>query len=293
MSLQLADAEVGDISDIVNTERYPIHDSGHVQLQALIDHARAELAVDGCCLLKNFLRPEVLEQARLEGQALSDKTFYSVRKVNAYFTEDDPSLPAEDPRRTFMERTSGFVTRDMIAPDAIIHRLYVSPMMKRFISACLGEPEIFEYADPFAGLVINVMPEGTQQPWHFDTNEFIVSMMTQKPEAGGLFEYAPMIRSRMAENLGAVGQVVRGEDRSRVKYLELNPGDLQIFKGRFSVHRVTRVEGAVERNTAIFAYSEQPGIIGRAERTKQLYGRLSEAHLQAERSRVRSDQLLD
>ncbi|MGH8409076.1 MAG: HalD/BesD family halogenase, partial [Pseudomonas sp.] len=173
MSLQLADAEVGDISDIINTELYPIHDSGHVQLQALIEHARAELAEDGCCLLKNFLRPAALEQARLEGLALSGKTFYSVRKVNAYFTEDDTSLPHDDPRRTFMERTSGFVTRDMIAPDAIIHRLYVSPMMKRFIGACLNEPEIFEYADPFAGLVINVMPDGTEQPWHFDTNEFI------------------------------------------------------------------------------------------------------------------------
>ena len=135
MSLKLADAETGDISDIINTALYPIHDSGHVQLQALIEHARAELAEDGCCLLKNFLRPEVLEQARLEGQALSGKTFYSVRKVNAYFTEDDASLPQDDPRRTFMERTSGFVTRDMIAPDAIMHRVYVSPMMKRFIGA--------------------------------------------------------------------------------------------------------------------------------------------------------------
>lgn len=75
MSLQLADAEVGDISDIINTELYPIHDSGHVRLQALIEHARAELAEDGCCLLKDFLRPEALERARAEGQALSGKTF--------------------------------------------------------------------------------------------------------------------------------------------------------------------------------------------------------------------------
>jgi hypothetical protein len=293
MSLLLADAEVGDISDIINTERYPIHDSGHVGLKALIEHARAELAEDGCCLLKDFLRPEALIKACQEGQALSGKTFYSRRMVNAYFTEDDASLPPDDPRRAFMERTSGFVTRDMIPPDNIIHRIYVSPMMKRFIGACLNEPEIYEYADPFAGLVINVMPEGTEQPWHFDTNEFIVSMMTQQPEDGGGFEYAPMVRTRTQENLGAVGAVVRGEDRSRVKKLELNPGDLQIFKGRFSVHRVTRVEGPVERNTAIFAYSEKPGIVGRAQRTKQLYGRLSEAHLQAERNMVRSDTLID
>ncbi|PPC73991.1 hypothetical protein C4K68_28140 [Pokkaliibacter plantistimulans] len=291
--LRLADAEIGDITDLVDTELYPLHDFDSVRLQALIEHARAELAEDGCCVLSGFLRPEALAQAGVEGQQLSPKTFYSRRLVNVYFTENDPTLPEQDPRRTFMERTSGFVTRDMIPPDAVIHRIYVSPMMKRFIAACLNEEVIYEYADPYAGLVQNVLPTGTQQPWHFDTNEFIVSMMTQKPEQGGMFEYSPMIRSRTEENLEGVGRVVRGEDRESVKILELNPGDLQIFKGRFSAHRVTQVAGSRERHTAIFAYSEQPGIIGRAERTRQLYGRLSEAHLEAEARKVRSDALLD
>lgn len=293
MLQRLADAQTGDITDLIDTHRYPLHDCDAPELKALIEHARAALAEDGCCLLKDFLRPEALRAACEQGQSLSGKTFYSVRKVNAYFTEDDPALPNDDPRRTFKERTSGFVTRDMIAPDTVMQRLYVSPMMKRFIAACLGEAQIYEYADPFAGLVMNVLPEGTQQPWHFDTNEFIVSMMTQKPLGGGEFEYAPMIRTRTEENLGAVGRTVRGEDRSRVKVLTLNPGDLQIFKGRFSVHRVTPVEGPRERHTAIFAYSEKPGIIGRAQRTLQLYGRLSEAHLLAEQRLVRSDALID
>jgi len=93
MSLQLADAEVGDISDIINTELYPIHDSGHVRLQALIEHARAELAEDGCCLLKNFLRPEALEQARAEGQALSGKTFYSVPRSTPTSPKTTPPCP--------------------------------------------------------------------------------------------------------------------------------------------------------------------------------------------------------
>ncbi len=34
-----------------------------------------------------------------------------------------------------------------------------------------------------------------------------------------------------------------GGDRKRVRQLKLEPGDLQIFKGRFTLHRVTKIEG--------------------------------------------------
>jgi hypothetical protein len=289
----LGDAEIGDISDVINTDRYPINDYENSSLKELIQYARKELAEDGCCILRKFLSPEALEKARQESNELSPKAYFSQQNVNSYFTEDDPTLPKNDPRRIFMERTSGFVTRDMISPDTIIHRIYVSPMIKRFIAACLEEELIYEYSDPFAGLVINVIPEDSQQPWHFDTNEFIVTMMTQKPSDGGIFEYSPMIRTHKNENLPGVANIVSDKDHTQVKVLELNPGDLQIFKGRFSVHRVTKVEGNIERHTAIFAYSEQPNVIGRAERTRQLYGRLSEAHLISEANKVRRDSLLD
>ncbi|TDN63514.1 hypothetical protein [Paraburkholderia sp. BL10I2N1] len=293
VSLPLADAECLDLGDIVDTERYPMHDPDHPRMRELIEGCRARLAQTGSAVLHDFLRPEALERAKQEGQALSAKTYYSTRKVNAYFTADDPSLPADDPRRIFMDRTSGFVTRDVIPADSIVHRIYVARAMKRFIAACLGEERVWEYADPYAGLVINVMPPDTEQPWHYDTNEFIVSMMTQQPETGGDFEYCPNIRSPQGESLGAVGRVVRGETRDPINVLTLRPGDLQLFKGRFSLHRVTKVGGAVERHTAIFAYSQKPGVIGRLERTRQLYGRVSEMHIEAEQRLVRADGLVD
>jgi hypothetical protein len=88
--------------------------------------------------------------------------------------------------------------------------------------------------------------------------------------------------------------VIRGEDTTTPRTLLLRPGDLQLFKGRYSLHRVTRVGGQRERHTAIFAYSQQPGVVGRLERTRQLYGRVSEAHIEAEKRReVRADGLLD
>jgi hypothetical protein len=293
VSLPLADAECIDLSDIVDTDRYPLHEPDHPRMRDLLASCRAELAGHGSAVLDGFLRPAALAQAAAEGRDFAKKTYFSHRKVNAYFTADDPSLPQDDPRRVFMDRTSGFVTRDVIPADAIVHRIYVAQAMKRFVAACLGESRIWEYADPYAGLVQNVMPPGTEQPWHYDTNEFIVSMMTQQPESGGDFEYCPNIRTPDGENYGGVGAVVRGETREPINVITLRPGDLQLFKGRFSLHRVTRVAGAIDRHTAIFAYSKRPGMVGRLERTRQLYGRVSEMHLEAERNLVRADSLVD
>ena len=72
-----------------------------------------------------------------------------------------------------------------------------------------------------------------------------------------------------------------------VRSLVLEPGDLQIFKGRYSLHRVTALRGATPRYVAIFSYVEQPDMVGAPERTKQLYGRVLLIHLK--RAGLRGD----
>ena len=94
-------------------------------------------------------------------------------------------------------------------------------------------------------------------PWHFDGNEFTLSILVQKAEKGGLFEYAPSIRSKDNENFENVKKVLKG-DRKLVKSLDLKPGDLQIFKGRFSMHRVTKIEGKISRYIALPCYVKDP-----------------------------------
>ena len=76
--------------------------------------------------------------------------------------------------------------------------------------------------------------------------------------------------------------------------LDLAPSDLQIFRGRYSLHRVTRVAAdSKPRHAAIFAYTEQADVIGRVDRTHQLFGRVLKEHEDAEIERVRGDALLD
>jgi hypothetical protein len=52
--------------------------------------------------------------------------------------------------------------------------------------------------------------------------------------------------------------------------LHLQPGDLQIFKGRYSLHRVTPLAGSRARYVAIFSYVEEPDMVGSPERSAQL-----------------------
>jgi hypothetical protein len=215
------------------------------------------------------------------------------QKVNAYFTEEDDTLPVSDPRRHFMHRTSGFVPRDCFGADSLINAVYDSPATKRFLARCFEVSALYDYADPLAGLTINVVPPEAEFPWHYDTNHFAVTLMTQPADTGGEFEYAPDIRTPETENFDGVGRILRGEDRDSVTSLTLQPGDLQLFKGRYSLHRVAPTGGETNRLLAVFAYCEEPGMIGRLERTRQLFGRVTQAHLDAQASLERNDTLVD
>lgn len=275
----------------VDFVRYPLDAPGSERWAAVVRAARAELAADGCCVLRGFITPERIRTLRSEGVAMAPQAYYTVEQVNAYNIPLDADLPADHPGRIVLRRGNAFVARDLIPADALIHRLYTSRTFQRFVADCFGLAELHEYTDPLAGLCLNVVAPGMSHPWHFDTNEFTVSMLTQEPECGGVFEYCPNIRSRTAENLGDVNDVLTDRGEHLIRRLELRPGDLQLFQGRFSLHRVAPVGGTVQRHSAIFAYSDSPGVIGTVERTRQLFGRVLPDHLAA--ATVRGDGLLD
>ena len=106
------------------------------------------------------------------------------------------------------------------------------------------------------------MKEGHYFPWHFDGNEFTVSILIQEAEEGGLFEFVPDIRKPGDENLDSVKSILKGS-RDRVRSLKLKPGDMLLFKGRYSLHRVTRVRGKINRIIALPSYTLHPGMMNR------------------------------
>jgi hypothetical protein len=276
-----------DVAAVIDIDRYPLADP------ALVARVRADLASTGCCVLPDFVRPDLRGTLRREGADLAPGAYYDVETVNVYNTDPDPRLPDGHPARIPMERGNAFVARDLVPRDALIHRLYEDQAFQRFVAACFGLDAVYELADPLSGLTLNVVVPGRSHPWHFDTNEFTVSMLTQASEDGGVFEFCPGIRSAGSENLEDVRAVLDGRGGHLVRRLTLRPGDLQLFLGRYSLHRVSTVAGSRARHSAIFAYSERPGVIGSPARTRQLFGRVTPAHLAVEGRTVRVDELMD
>ncbi|MPZ80348.1 MAG: arpA protein [Actinophytocola sp.] len=279
------------VDEVVDTDRYPLSDPDGPAWRAVVARARAELDDIGCCVLADFVRPSLLDALERECAEIAPLAHGRVELVNAYNIAIDAPLPDGHPGRTVMERGNAFVARDHIPVSSVIHQLYTSPVFQRFVADCFALPGLYELADPLSGLCLNVIAPGRAHPWHFDTNEFTVSMLTRRADRDGVFEYCPNIRSAGEENVDDVAAVLAGNGEHLVRRLTLRPGDLQLFRGRLALHRVSTVRGGRARHTAIFAYSQRPGVIGSAERTRQLFGRVLSEHLAAEA--VRGDSLLD
>jgi len=284
-------ADTAELSDVIDTERYPVHDPADPAWTAAVSRARDRLAATGCAVLPGVVRASALDRLREEGDRIAPDAHYETRVVNVYNTAPDPTLAPDHPARVPLERGNAFVARDRIPDDLAIQRIYRDTGFRRFLAACAGTGELHELADPLAGLCLNVVTPGRSHPWHFDTNEVAISLLTRSPEAGGVFEYCPDIRSAGTENTATVADVLGGRGEHLVRRITLNPGDLQIFRGRYSLHRVTEVSGPGARHSAIFSYSARPGVVGSEERTRQLFGRVLAEHV-APRG-VRVDELMD
>lgn len=281
------------ISALIDVDQYPIHLTDSNVYRGLTSSARKELAGDGCCVLPAFIRPEAVRFMSKEVLAMRPRLHESLIAINPYFSEGDSSLEPDHPVNTFTERSGGFIPRDAFDRLSNINAVYRWPPLSNFLADCLGLPKIFCYADPLAGLTINVLDPGQQFAWHFDTNEFAVTILLDEPSGGGLFQYSPGIRNQDDENFDGVKACLAG-DLNSVTTLELHPGDLQLFRGRHSLHRVTKVSKlSGSRNTAVLAYTEEERVIGTVERTRQLFGRVLPEHTAAETERNRSDFLRD
>jgi len=276
-------------SHFIDLDRYPIDQPGP-RREAVIADARAAIDSVGCAVLKGFVRAEALPAIVAECDRTAEFGHRNFNRTNPYFTTDREDLPASHPLRRFYDRSNAFVPADHFGSDSILRALYEWPAFAPFIQQALGEARFYRYADPLADVIVNLAEEGGGFPWHFDTNNYTVTLAIQNAERGGDFEYSPYLRTPTDENYAGVERVLDG-DASLIHTLRLEPGDLQIFKGRYSLHRVTPLAGTRLRYVAIFSYVEEPGMVGSPERARQLYGRVLPIHL--ERAGLRADALID
>ncbi|MEO1353632.1 MAG: putative 2OG-Fe(II) oxygenase [Cyanobacteria bacterium J06635_15] len=259
------------LEEIIDFCRYPLHTSSTQAGHTLIKYCQTELASRGYIILKRFIASDALRLAQIECQRLLPLAKHSVRYTNPYKTEDDPTLPLEHPIRHFALRTNAFIAKSKFSENSIFQTLYHSQLLKIFLASCVGLNRVYEYADPLGALVLNVLSPRGQHPWHFDENDFSAVLMIQTPKQGGVFQIAPNIRTFAAENFEQVSQVLQGKSKQD-QSVNLDQGDLIIFNGKLSLHRVTEVLGKKERYTIVFSYAQQPGRVGRLENNSKVFG---------------------
>jgi len=147
-------------------------------------------------------------------------------------------------------------------------------VLRDFLCAVLGESALYEYADALSAINLHYADEGRELGWHFDNSSFAITLLVQRPEGGGVFEYVRDARNADAGDMNypLVGEVLDGA-RS-VDNVDIDEGTLVLFRGRDALHRVTPTEGARERMLAVLAYNTQPGIALSEEARMTFFGRL-------------------
>ena len=181
-------------SEYVDLIRYPIHEVGPAR-KALIKESNLAIKDDGCVVLKGFVRQERISDLVAECDRVESRGHRNFTRTNPYFLNDREDLPLTHPLRRFYDRSNAFVPADNFGSESILRAIFDWSAFSQFIKEVLGEENFFPYADPLADVTVNLAEEGGGFPWHFDTNNYTVTLAIQNAEHGGDFEYSPMVRS--------------------------------------------------------------------------------------------------
>lgn len=260
------------MKDILELDRYPLHQPGSASWEALVGKCRAELARDGMFNLTDFLLPDAIARAVAEVKPISDTlSFTHKRKHNIYFKKDIPGLAADHPALALTETINHTVCYDQI-PQSVVSWIYDWPPFIVFLAAAMQLETLYPMRDVLARLNVMTYRDGEQLNWHFDRSEFTTTLLLQSPEEGGDFVYRSNLRSDNDPNYEGVARLLRSED-NEVKTIKLSPGTLNVFRGKNTAHKVSTVRGGRERIIAVFSYFDRPGVTFTKEEQVGFYGR--------------------
>ncbi len=262
------------LPQIVDLEQYPIDRLDQAAGRALVERARSALHAVGACDLPGFLRPEATTAAVESALSLHDAAYRTDQTHDIEFSGLAPeSLATDDPRRVRIRSAKEGTAFDGIPADSPVRVLYESDELVRFVGAALEIEPLFRSDDPLGALNYMYYLPGDELGWHFDNADFVVTLMLQAPEAGGVFEFAPMLRSPEHRNDEGVRALLAGTS-DRVRTMSGAPGTLALFRGHWSPHRVTPVEGHQMRMNAVLSYARTPGQRLKEETYRLFYGRV-------------------
>jgi hypothetical protein len=261
------------LADVIDLARYPIHEPANPRRRALVEYCRAALAFEGACQLPGFVRPDAVELLVAEALAKRARSHRTDDTHNVYFEKVAAADP-NDAAGVLEHSSKNAIAWDLIDQDSPLRTAYESDELTEFLGEALSMKTFHRYADPFGAASLMIFEPGDELGWHFDRSPFAVTVMLQPSLAGGEYQYHHHLRSESDENAAAVLAALRDAQPGRIT-LPNEPGTLSMFRGHYSLHRVTPVAGEQVRINAVLAYSAKPGDTLNALTQELFYGRRS------------------
>ena len=253
--------------DVISLKLNQITDPAYIQ------HCKATLDRDGAIVIDNFITEKALEQIRLEGEAKKHLAFFTNQQHNIYISDADSSYPEDHIRNKRVISSKGCITDDKISEESVLRTLYDSDTFRSFLKTVLNEQALYSYDDDCSSINLHYASEGQELGWHFDNSSFATTLMIQKHEAGGEFQYVRDVRDadKGEMNFADAEKVLTGEIKPNM--LTIEPGALVLFRGRNAIHRVTPTIGDITRMMVVLAYNNKPGVALSASARKTFYGK--------------------
>ena len=257
---------------IIDLQRYPVLPLDTVQLRTSLAQWQQQYIEEGTCVLEHFVREDAVVEMVQEANDLAPLGFHNTLTGNAYLEDVDDTLPADHPKRITETTSLAAVAGDQFPASSTIRSLYEWDALIELVRLITRLDRLYLYDCPLGRLNLSVMKNDDYLRWHFDQSDFVVSMPLQEAEEGGLFEFVHNLRSDNDENFEEVAKVLTG-DESQVQVLQAPIGSLILFRGKNTLHRVTRIGGNQARLHALFSYAEQPDVRGSDYLKEIRYGR--------------------
>ena len=246
--------EKNKLESIVNFKKHPIDEAGYrSKCKLMLDN-------DGVLVLNNFLSKESIKSILEEAKQQENLAYYCINEHNVYLEPFDNQFEKDHPRNKTVISSKGCITDNQVSKSSSLRALYNSLDFKDFLCNVLDEEVLYKYGDNLSSINIHYAKEGQELGWHFDNSSFAITLLIQKPESGGAFEYIRDFRnSKINENnYDQVLDLINGN--CIPNKLSMSNGSLVLFRGKDAIHRVTPTIGDRTRILSVLAYNSEPNI---------------------------------
>jgi len=247
------------LNAMIDFEKYPINAKGSDAYEKLLQSTKKTINEKGSVSLTNFLTKQgtdLLQQTVIDKTPEANRTR---RYNNAYDMEVPDDIAADHPLNIILESSYSSLGRSQLR-DTFIDELYTCTYIKDFAADVLDIPQLYFHDDSYNACVVMMYQPGDKIDWHFDYGQFVCLINVHEISEGGFHECVTDVRTEDDNGYEAVGRVLNG-DRSQVQQSRSSPGAFTIFKGRYSLHRVSIVEGTETRKSLVMTYEDKQGVV--------------------------------